>query len=65
MLKIIEIFSSNASSISAVYYQYQKKYNFNSPKPENEFKIRPATFQEGVIQMSETIYKKIKTIKPR
>ncbi len=58
MLKLVGLFNSNAASISEMYYQYQKDYDFNSSKFENNFGTMPTTFREGIKQMSESIYRK-------
>lgn len=41
-----------------MYYQYDHDYNFNSGKFEKAFNYKPATYEDGIKAMSQTLYKR-------
>ena len=42
-----------------MYYQYNHDYVFDSSKFEKAFNFTPASYEEGIKQLSETLYKSL------
>lgn len=58
MLTLVGLFNANVASISDMYYQYVRDYDFNSSKFETAFGFKPTSFVDGITRMSETYYRK-------
>jgi nucleoside-diphosphate-sugar epimerase len=58
MMQLYGLFDKNVKSSIEMYYQYDHDYIFNSDKFEKAFNLKPATYEDGIKLMSETLYKK-------
>ena len=57
MLWLIGKFQSVVAGTVEMYYQNDHDYVFNSDKFEKAFKFKPIPYDEGIKEMSETLYK--------
>ena len=57
MLQAYGLFNKLVKDSVEMYYQYNHDYNFNSAKFEKAFDFKPTTYQDGIEQLSETLYK--------
>jgi len=40
-----------------MYYQYDHNYIFNSDKFEKFFNVKPTTYRDGIVELSQTLFK--------
>lgn len=59
LLWVYGLFVKLIMGVVEMYYQYDHDYNFNSDKFEKAFNFKPTSYEEGIKQMSETIYKAV------
>jgi len=57
MLWVFGLFNKVVAGVVEMYYQYDHDYNFNSDKFEKAFNFKPTSYEDGIRQMSETLYK--------
>lgn len=58
MLQLIGLFDKFTKEMVEMYYQYDHDYNFNSDKFEKAFNFKPTTYEDGIKELSQTLYKK-------
>jgi nucleoside-diphosphate-sugar epimerase len=58
MMRLFALFDKNVKEMVEMYYQYDHDYNFNSDKFEKAFNFKPTTYEDGIRQLSQTLYKK-------
>ncbi|MBD1393126.1 NAD-dependent epimerase/dehydratase family protein [Mucilaginibacter glaciei] len=58
MLWAIGLFQKFVGGVVEMYYQYDHDYIFNSDKFEKAFNFKPTSYEDGLKQVAETIYKK-------
>ena len=58
MLQLFGLFSTMTNELVEMYYQYNHNYDFNSDKFEKAFNYKPASYEDGIKLMSETLYRK-------
>lgn len=58
MLKLGGLFNENVASISEMYYQYNRDYDFDSSKFERTYDFVPTSFKDGITRMAATYYAK-------
>jgi nucleoside-diphosphate-sugar epimerase len=58
MLWSYGLFNKTVMGVVEMYYQYDHDYIFDSTKFENAFQYKPATYEEGIKRLSETLYPK-------
>lgn len=58
MLQLFGLFDKTTNELVEMYYQYNHDYNFNSDKFEKAFNYKPVTYEQGLREMSQTLYKK-------
>ena len=56
MLWSYGLFNKVVMSTVEMYYQYNHDYIFDSSKFEKTFNYKPASYEEGIKVMSETLY---------
>lgn len=59
MLNAIGLFNKLISETAEMYYQYQHDYIFSSAKFENKYGIKPTSYEEGVKNLSNTLFKSL------
>lgn len=57
MLQLVGLFNKVIQGTVEMYYQYNHDYIFDSTKFEQAFKIKPTTYENGIKQVSETLFK--------
>lgn len=58
MMQLVGLFERNTREMVEMYYQFDHDYNFNSDKFEKAFNFKPTAYEDGIRQLSQTIYKK-------
>jgi len=58
MLNLLGLFKKAIADTVEMYYQYDHDYNFDSSKFEKAFNFKPTPYEEGIKQLSQTLYKK-------
>lgn len=58
MMQLFGLFDKNIQEMVEMYYQYDHDYNFNSDKFEKAFNFKPTAYEDGIRQLSQTVYKK-------
>jgi nucleoside-diphosphate-sugar epimerase len=59
MLWIYGLFNKVVMGTVEMYYQYNHDYIFDSSKFEKAFKFKPTSYEDGIKEMSETLYKPV------
>ena len=59
MLWIYGLFNKTVMGTVEMYYQYNHDYIFDSSKFEKAFDVRPTSYEVGIKEMAETIYKAV------
>jgi nucleoside-diphosphate-sugar epimerase len=57
MLQLMGLFNKLIKDSVEMYYQYDHDYIFNSAKFEKAFNVKPTTYQEGILHLSQTLFK--------
>ncbi|SDD64960.1 Nucleoside-diphosphate-sugar epimerase [Mucilaginibacter pineti] len=57
MLWIIGLFQKVVMGTVEMYYQYDHDYIFDSSKFEKAFNFKPTSYEDGIMEMSKTLYK--------
>lgn len=57
MLQIMGLFNKVIAGTVEMYYQYGHNYNFNSDKFEKAFQVKPTAYEDGIKQLSQTLFK--------
>ncbi|MDN5285137.1 MAG: NAD-dependent epimerase/dehydratase family protein [Mucilaginibacter sp.] len=57
MLRLIGLFNKLIMGMVEMYYQTDHDYIFDSSKFEKAFNFKPTSYEDGIKQMSETLYK--------
>lgn len=57
MMSLYGLFNKNVGEMVEMYYQYDHDYIFDSSKFEKAFNFKPTSYEDGIKQMSETLYK--------
>jgi nucleoside-diphosphate-sugar epimerase len=57
MLQLMGLFNKLIKDSVEMYYQYDHDYIFDSAKFEKAFNVKPATYQEGILHLSQTLFK--------
>jgi nucleoside-diphosphate-sugar epimerase len=57
MLRLAGVFSKPIRGTVEMYYQYDHDYIFDSTKFENAFQVKPTAYRDGVLQLSQTLFK--------
>ena len=57
MLSLYGLFNKNVGEMVEMYYQYDHDYIFDSSKFENAFNVKPTSYEAGIKEMAETLYK--------
>jgi len=57
MLWLIGLFQKVVMGTVEMYYQYDHDYIFDSSKFEKAFNFKPASYEEGLTELSKTLYK--------
>lgn len=60
MLWLVGLFQKVVMGTVEMYYQYNHDYNFNSDKFEKAFNMKPTSYEEGIRNLSETLFKRNK-----
>ena len=58
MLQLVGLFNPLVKGSVEMYYQYDHDYNFNSDKFEQFFNVKPTTYRDGIVELSQTLFKK-------
>ena len=58
MLQLVGLFKKVVAGTVEMYYQYDHDYIFDSSKFEQAFKVKPTSYRDGIIHLSQTLYKK-------
>ena len=56
MLRLIGLFVPVMREFVEMLYQYDRDYDFNSSKFENEFDFKPTSYEDGISEIIETDY---------
>ena len=56
MLWLVGLFQKVVMGTVEMYYQYDHDYIFNSDKFEKYFKVKPTSYEDGIKELSETLY---------
>src|ERR1700734_321532 len=56
MLWAYGLFNKTVMGVVEMYYQYDHDYNFDSSKFEKHFNFKPTSYEDGIKEMSETLY---------
>jgi len=59
MMRLYGLFNKNVGEMVEMYYQYDHDYIFDSSKFEKAFNIRPTSYEIGIKEMAETLYKPV------
>jgi nucleoside-diphosphate-sugar epimerase len=57
MMQLFGLFNKPVAEIAEMYYQYDHDYIFDSSKFEKAFNVRPTSYEFGIKEMAETLYK--------
>jgi nucleoside-diphosphate-sugar epimerase len=57
MLQLMGLFNKLIKDSVEMYYQYDHDYIFDSAKFEKAFNVKPTTYQEGILHLSQTLFK--------
>jgi nucleoside-diphosphate-sugar epimerase len=57
MLQTMGLFNKVIGGTVEMYYQYDHDYIFDSAKFEKAFNIKPTTYQQGILHLSQTLFK--------
>jgi nucleoside-diphosphate-sugar epimerase len=57
MLWLIGLFQKVVMGTVEMYYQYDHDYIFDSSKFEKAFHFKPTSYEEGIREVSQTLYK--------
>jgi nucleoside-diphosphate-sugar epimerase len=57
MLWLVGLFQKVVMGTVEMYYQYDHDYIFDSSKFEKAFNFKPTSYEEGITEMSKTLYK--------
>jgi nucleoside-diphosphate-sugar epimerase len=57
LLHTIGVFNKLIRETAEMYYQYQYDYIFSSQKFETTYKIRPTAYADGILQLSQTLFR--------
>jgi nucleoside-diphosphate-sugar epimerase len=57
MLWVFGLFNKVVAGVVEMYYQYDHDYIFNSDKFEKAFNFKPTSYEDGIRNMSKTLYK--------
>ena len=57
MLQALGLFTKAIGETAELYYQYQYDYIFSSEKFQHAFGVMPTTYDEGLQQLSQTLFK--------
>lgn len=58
MLQLVGLFKKVVAGTVEMYYQYDHDYIFDSSKFEQAFKVKPTSYRDGIIHLSQILYKK-------
>lgn len=58
MMQLFGLFNPVVKDSVEMYYQYEHDYNFNSDKFEKYFNVKPTTYRDGIVELSQTLFKK-------
>ncbi|MDB4903064.1 MAG: dependent epimerase/dehydratase family protein [Mucilaginibacter sp.] len=58
MMQLFGLFNKTVGELVEMYYQYDHDYIFDSSKFEKAFNFMPTSYEEGIKQLSETLYKR-------
>ncbi|WCT13935.1 NAD-dependent epimerase/dehydratase family protein [Mucilaginibacter jinjuensis] len=58
MLQLVGLFNPLVKGSVEMYYQYDHDYIFNSDKFEKYFNVKPTTYRDGIVELSQTLFKK-------
>jgi nucleoside-diphosphate-sugar epimerase len=58
MLRLVGLFKKVVAGTVEMYYQYDHDYYFDSSKFEKAFNFKPTSYHDGILKLSETMYKK-------
>ena len=58
MLQLFGLFNPLVKDSVEMYYQYDHNYVFNSDKFEKHFNIKPTSYRDGIIELSQKLFKK-------
>ncbi|WP_412467771.1 NAD-dependent epimerase/dehydratase family protein [Pedobacter sp. KLB.chiD] len=58
MLRLVGLFKKVVAGTVEMYYQYDHDYHFDSGKFEKAFNFKPTAYYDGILKLSETMYKK-------
>lgn len=58
MMQLFGLFNPMVKNSVEMYYQYDHDYNFNSDKFEQFFNVKPTTYRDGMVELSQTLFKK-------
>lgn len=57
MLQTMGLFNKVIGGTVEMYYQYDHDYIFDSTKFEKAFNVKPTTYQQGILHLSQTLFK--------
>jgi len=57
MMRVFGLFNKVVAGAVEMYYQYDHNYDFNSDKFEKAFNFKPTSYEDGIKQVSQTLYK--------
>lgn len=57
MMQLFGLFNPLVKDSVEMYYQYEHDYNFNSDKFEKYFNVKPTTYRDGIVELSQTLFK--------
>ena len=57
MLWLVGLFKKVVMGTVEMYYQYDHDYIFDSSKFEKAFNVKPTSYEDGITEMSKTLYK--------
>ncbi|NCD68482.1 NAD-dependent epimerase/dehydratase family protein [Mucilaginibacter agri] len=57
MMQLVGLFNPLVKDSVEMYYQYDHDYIFNSDKFEKYFNVKPTTYRDGIVELSETLFK--------
>ncbi len=58
MMQLFGLFNPLVKDSVEMYYQYDHNYVFNSDKFEKFFNVKPTTYRDGIVELSQTLFKK-------
>jgi len=57
MLQMMGLFNKVIGGTAEMYYQYDHDYVFDSTKFEKAFNVKPTTYKQGILHLSQTFFK--------